>query len=93
MELFKRNPFIKKETGELAIQPAFTPVLAEDSEQTPRNWQMLVALAVAALAFAILVAVSATWLYHKSNKPAPAPMNTSHLPQPPPQNLVPTRPN
>lgn len=88
MELFKSGPFYRpKQLPEPGM--AFTPVEAADSEAEPKNWLMLAALAVAALAFAILVAALATWLYHKAHKPAPAPANSQQLPMAPPQDLHP----
>jgi hypothetical protein len=85
MELFKRNPFVRSEKVE-ATEPVFTPVESVDSEGAPKNWLMLASLVIAALAFAILVAVTAAWLYHKAHKPAPAPVSAQQLPAPPPQN-------
>jgi hypothetical protein len=86
MELFKRNPFVRTQHTRDG-EPVFTPVESTDSEETPRNLPMLISLAIAALAFAILVALTGSWLYHKVHKPAPAPNNTNSLPEPPPQNL------
>jgi len=86
MELFKRNPFVRT-NAEGVTEPVFTPVEVADSEEIPKNYLMLASLIIAALAFAILVAITATWLYHKAHKPAPAPANAQQLPAPPPQNL------
>jgi hypothetical protein len=92
MELFKRNPFVRTETVETTTEPVFTPVEASDSEQSPRNWPMVAALAIAALAFAVLVAVSATWLYNKVSGPDTPSNTVQSLPKPPPQNLAPEAP-
>lgn len=88
MELFRRTRLVKTEHTRDG-EPVFTPVEDADSEAEPRNLAMLISLGIAALAFAILVALFATWLYHKVHKGALAPNNTITLPQPPPQNLTP----
>jgi DNA polymerase IIIc chi subunit len=79
MELFRRNPFIRTETSRDG-EPVFTPVEAADSEEQPRNLAMLISLAIAAFAFAVLLALFASWLYHKAHKPAPAPESSQNLP-------------
>jgi|GEM_PF-6952013 len=88
MELFKRNPFVRTTKEEVSLEPvpAFTPVEAADSQAPARNWQMLAALAVAALAFAILIGVGGSWVYHKLHNNQPS-NSASSLPKPPPQNL------
>lgn len=88
MELFKNNPFYKEQPAEQTA-PAFVPVEAADSEEAPKNRLMLAALAIAALAFAIIVVTLATWAYHKIHKPAPASNSSQSLPQAPPQDLRP----
>jgi hypothetical protein len=94
MELFKRNPFTRTQREETTLEPApvFPPVEASDSEAPSRNWPMLAALAIAALAFAVLVGVSATWLYHKLHKDSGPSNSVQSLPQPPPQDLTPKLP-
>lgn len=94
MELFKRNPFIRTERveTETITQPVFTPVEAADSEETPRNWPMLAALAIAALAFAVLLVISITWVVNQFSG-ADAPSNTvQSMPKPPPRDLAPEVP-
>jgi hypothetical protein len=57
-----------------------------------QNWPMLVALAVFALAFAVLIALGGRWAYHhwhKSIKTVPA--STKALPPPPPADLQPSK--
>jgi hypothetical protein len=87
MEMFKQNPFFRSRLPVKATDEAFVPVLAEDSESSDRNLPMLIALAVAALAFLILLVVSTSWLYHHLHHSV---SNTSQtLPDQPPQDLVP----
>lgn len=74
---------VKPESVNEAKVPTFTPVENSDADAEPRNLQMLVALAVAAIAFLILIAVLATWLYHRSAHNSA----NQKLPAPPPQNL------
>jgi hypothetical protein len=79
---FKRTKEVIMPPAELEEQaPVFTPVENDDAETPERNLPMLIALAIAALAFLILLIALATWLYHRSNSP------TEKLPAPPPQNL------
>jgi hypothetical protein len=94
MELFKRNPFVRNQVQETEPQTitSFAPVEDLDSETAARNWPMLAALAIAAVAFIVLVVVSSVWIYHKLNN-NPAPSNTTQsLPKPPPQDLTPNTP-
>lgn len=92
MELFKRNPFVRTETVETTTEPVFAPVEATDSEQTPRNWPMLAALAIATLAFAVLVIISASWAYNKMAKSDPPSNTVQSMPKPPPRDLAPEPP-
>jgi hypothetical protein len=71
--------------------PVFPPVesTSVEEENPDRNWPMLAALLVAALAFAILVGIAAVSIYHHVHKPPPAPADTNALPPPPPANLQP----
>lgn len=54
-------------------------------EARARNWPMLVALLIAALAFAILVVLAARWVYHntKNDQPYVAPASTNDIPKAP----------
>ena len=91
MELFKRNPFVRSTIQETEVETvtSFAPVEAVDSEETPRNWLMLASLVVAAIAFTILVVMTATWLYHKVHTPAGPSNSAQTMPNPPPQDLKP----
>ena len=63
------------------------PAEVRRASQHGRSWPMLVALIIAALAFAIIVAVSGRWAYHHWHKQTLAPASTQDLPTPPPANL------
>ena len=94
MELFKRNPFVRTETQETTLETvtSFAPVEAVDSEQQPRNWPMLAALAIAAFAFIVLIIVSTTWVYHKVHNQSTGSNSAQTLPKQPPQDLAPQNP-
>ncbi|HVO86325.1 MAG TPA: hypothetical protein VMT23_01150 [Candidatus Binatia bacterium] len=64
----------------------------ESSDQTPaptsKSWPMLVALIVAALAFAVLIVLGGRWAYDHWHK-VPAAASSKDLPPPPPSDLTP----
>jgi hypothetical protein len=69
-----------------ALQPVDTdnqsPIETEPEHTTQRNWPMLLALFVAALAFAVLVVFTGRWVYHSVHNKStvkPAPANSKSL--------------
>ena len=70
-----------------SYKPGYEPETVEEVH-ADQNWPMLIALAIFALAFATLVALTARWAYHHWHK-SQAPASTQALPPPPPTNLQP----
>lgn len=64
------------------------PIETVEETHVHRNWPMLIALIIAALAFAVLVVFAGRWVYHKvHHNTVVAPANTKELPKPPPSNV------
>lgn len=70
----------REETREVAV--ADYPIDTEVVETDRQNRLMGIALAVAALAFVVLVAVLASWLYNRSNKTPKAPQKSPTIVRP-----------
>ncbi len=59
------------------------PIDSEQETNVRRSWPMLLALAIAALAFAFLVVLTGRFVYHKLHHiVTPAPAQTKNLPRP-----------
>jgi hypothetical protein len=85
------NREVERETTAQTKDPASSyPIETVEETHTQRNWPMLVALIIAALAFAILVVFAGRWVYHKvHHSTVLAPANTKELPKPPPSSVKP----
>jgi len=83
------NREVERESNAPASEPAGQYSI-ETAEETAvhRNWPIMIALIIAALAFAVLVVFAGRWVYHKvHHNTYTAPANTKELPKPPPSNV------
>ena len=77
-----------QDSEDRALQPVDSenqhPIETEREVTVHRSWPTLLALAIAALAFAILVVLGGRFVYHKlHHNVTPAPAQTKDLPKPP----------